>query len=368
MPHDASFQNFHTGTITDGELVNDLLPNGTTQLKYLVFDCLLLDGNSLMHRTLDKRLAYFRDKVFDPYEELYRRFPEEIQFLPFIVEFKSMEFGYAIEMMFKEVLPNLPHGNDGLIFTCRNSAYRFGTDEQILKWKPEEENSIDFRLNLDFPLRAMDSSEEDDSEDPGADDGQGGMVPDWEAMPIANLSVVANGGVYRHYGTMTMTDTEWEGLKSLGIPLEDTIVECRMDRDGRWRFMRFRDDKNDANHISTVESVIVSIRDRVGRKDLIAAAKTIRDGFKKREKVEEENRRKERQERSRKALESEAGNGESAIAKGVGGSASATAPAASAGAGAASGPDSSLGVNGVTSGESETLNGPSPPAKGKADD
>lgn len=47
------------------------------------------------------------------------------------VEFKKMEFSYAIQMMFQDVLPNLPHGNDGLIFTCRTSPYKFGTDQNM---------------------------------------------------------------------------------------------------------------------------------------------------------------------------------------------------------------------------------------------
>jgi mRNA guanylyltransferase len=298
VPGDASFQNFHIGTIIDGELVNDTLPNGTVQLKYLVFDCLMLDGNSLMHRTLDKRLAYFRDKVYDPYKELYAKFPEEIQFLPFIVEFKSMEFSYAIEMMFKDILPNLPHGNDGLIFTARNSPYKFGTDEHILKWKPEDENSVDYRLNLEFPTREPDSEDEMDG------DGDGGaLLLDYDAMPRFHLSVMANRGEYVPYAEMYMTPAEWEEMKGLGIPLEDTIVECFQDREGRWRFLRFREDKKDANHISTVESVIESIRDKIGVKDLVSAAKKIRDEWKKRQKEEEDRRRREQEERRRKMVE-----------------------------------------------------------------
>ena len=291
VPADSSFQNFHIGTIIDGELVNDTLANGDVQMKYLVFDCLMLDGNSLMHRTLDKRLAYFRDKVYNPYKELYAKYPEEIQFLPFIVEFKKMEFSYGIEMMFKEVLPNLPHGNDGLIFTCRNSAYRFGTDEHILKWKPEAENSVDFRLNLDFPLRDPDSEEEAE--------GETEPRPDWDAMPTLHLSAVHDGGEYRPYGTLFLTEQEWEGMKGMGVPLDDTIVECFQDQRGRWRFSRFREDKKDANHISTVNSVLESIRDAVSEPDLITAAKRIRDEWKKRQAQEQDRARAEAEERRR---------------------------------------------------------------------
>lgn len=297
VPNDDTFQNFHIDTIIDGELVNDRLPDGSVQLKYLVFDCLILDGNSLMQRTLDKRLAYFRDKVYNPYKELYAKYPEELQYLPFIVEFKRMEFSYGIEMMFRDILPNLPHGNDGLIFTARNQPYKFGTDEHILKWKPETENSVDFRLNLDFPLREPDS--EDEAE------GITSPMPDWDAKPTFRLTVHYGEGEYRAYSTMYVTDSEWEGMKAMGKPLDDTIVECVQDEQRRWRFLRFRDDKEDANHIRTVESVLESIGDRVGQRDLMNAAKRIRDEWKRRQRELDERVKKEAEDKRRLAAAEE---------------------------------------------------------------
>ncbi|KAI4151721.1 MAG: hypothetical protein L6R39_001963 [Caloplaca ligustica] len=268
-------QQFHLNTLVDGELVNDKLPNGGTQLKYLVFDCLFLDGNSLMHRTLDKRLAYFRENVFKPYQELYRKYPEEIQHLPFIIDFKPFELGYGIEKMFREVLPKLPHGNDGLIFTCRNTPYQFGTDPHILKWKPPEENTIDFLLQLDFPT--IEPDEED------IRNGFTSSFPDYSAKPQCRLLVYKGDDDYLQWSTMFVEDSEWEHLKSLAEPLNDRIVECFLDARNRWRFHRFRDDKTEANHISTVESVMESIQDRVTEEDLIGAAKKIRDEWKKRQ-------------------------------------------------------------------------------------
>ena len=284
---------FHTRTLVDGELVNDTMPNGSTQLKYLVFDCLVLDGSSLMHRTLDKRLAYFRDKVFNPYRALYKKYPEEIQYLPFIVEYKKMEYSYAIEMMFREVLPNLPHGNDGLIFTCRDSPYQFGTDQHILKWKSEDENSIDFRTKIEWAIRDCDFDDPDEN-------GNFTPFPDYWAIPTIHLAVFRTDGKDGVYGAMYLEKHEWEDLKALEEPLNERIVECYLDEQNRWRFLRFRDDKHEANHISTVQSVMESIQDKVSKDDLIGVAKSIRDEWKKRQGLESAKTKQEHD--SRKAL------------------------------------------------------------------
>lgn len=276
LPNDDSFQDFHVETLVDGELVNDTYDDGTTQLKYLVFDCLVLDGQSLMHRTLDKRLAYFKEKVLKPYNAMYRKFPEEKQHRPFAVEDKSTQFSYGIEMMFREIIPKVKriHGNDGLIFTCRSTPYRIGTDEHILKWKPPQENTIDFRMRLEFPTLEPDTDDEND--------GVTEPFVDYDAIPICHLFVMLSAGEYRHFGEMFVEPKEWDDLKAMQVPLDDTIVECAKDLEGRWRFHRLRDDKNDANHISTVEKVLESIEDRVTEDDLIRLAPVIKTAWKKR--------------------------------------------------------------------------------------
>ena len=266
-----SEQSFHVATLVDGELVNDREPSGRIQLKYLVFDCLILSDYKLLHRTLDKRLAHFRDKLFNPYHALYEKYPEEKQFLPFVVEFKKMERAYGIEMMFRSILPSLPHGNDGLIFTCRNTPYKFGTDPHIIKWKPANENSIDFRLVLDIPDCDPDSEDEE----------RGVTTPykDYSAFPGFLLYIQGNGRDI-HWGTMHVETAEWDSIKALEKPLDEAIVECFQDEQHRWRFMRLREDKYEPNHLSTVESVIDSIQDRIEESDLIAVSSKIRDAWK----------------------------------------------------------------------------------------
>lgn len=275
FPVPGDVEAFHRNSLIDGELVFDKVP-GEKQVvpKYLVFDCMVLDGNSLMNRSLDKRIAYFKERIFDPYRQLLRDYPQEKEFQHFLVELKKMEFSYAVEMMFRQTLPNLPHGNDGLIFTCRSTEYKHGTDHHILKWKPENENSIDFRMSLEFPLIQPDE----------IDIAEGITEPyrDYDALPVANLHVYNPGNADTWFATMFLEPDTWESWKSLLSPMDDRIVECFMDEKKRWRHMRFRDDKETANHTSTVESVIESIQDRVTEQDLIDAAKGIRDAWKRR--------------------------------------------------------------------------------------
>ena len=278
FPLPDSEQAFHIDTLIDGELVNDQEPDGHVQLRYLVFDCLTLDGGKLLQRTLDKRLAYYRDKVWKPYRALYNKYPNEKEFTPFDVEFKKMEKAYGIEMLFRDTLPNLPHGNDGLIFTCRNTPYKPGTDPNILKWKPSNENSVDFRLDLDIPLSEPDSEDEAN--------GIHNPSPDYSTMPGFRLSVGEDGKHMRHWGTMYVTGNEWEELKAQQRPLDEAVIECYQDALQRWRFMRFRDDKREPNHISTVQSVMESIHDRIEEKDLIGICQEVRDAWKAREREE----------------------------------------------------------------------------------
>jgi hypothetical protein len=44
---------------------------------------------------------------------------------------KKQELSYAIETVVNDQIPALKHGHDGLIFTCAESSYVAGTDENM---------------------------------------------------------------------------------------------------------------------------------------------------------------------------------------------------------------------------------------------
>jgi len=294
LPHhgDREFKKFHENTLFDGELVLDHERDGVV-LRYLVFDCMVLDGEDLTQKPFDKRIGRFQEFVYKPLKTALRRYPEEIQYFPFEILFKQMDKPYALHDMFLQKLPNLPHGNDGLIFTCKETPYVMGTDEHILKWKPAHENSIDFRLKLgSFPTMIEDGDE----------------MEDFDGKPNFELEVFYGNTSYGDFATLYIDDADWAAMKHASIrdrkPLDGRIIECWLEQpaygESRWRFKRendgtprFRDDKHDANHISTVEKVIQSIEDAVSQEDLIAHEYDIMKAWKRRHPEEEAAKRRQ---------------------------------------------------------------------------
>lgn len=238
------------------------------------------------------------------------------------MEDKATEFAYGIEKMFKAIIPSVKqlHGNDGLIFTCRNTPYKIGTDDHILKWKPPNENTIDFLMHITWPTIT-----------PPSDDPDQNPFDDYDAYPTSFDLFVFHGGNndYRPWAPLHLEPTEWEMLKAKRIPLQDAIVECWLEpmappQPPRWRFHRIRDDKQEANHVSTVTSVIESIQDHVTEEDLLAAQPAIRETWKKRQAQEQERAKSQaKEEASRRKREDErrrgsGGNGEAVNGNGHG--------------------------------------------------
>ncbi|CAG8555583.1 9572_t:CDS:10 [Funneliformis mosseae] len=238
IPEDPTFSNFHNETIIDCELVNDTENDGNVNI-LLVFDLLVMDKKNFMNKPLNKRLGYLRDYIMTPYEKMLRKRSDLAQLQPFYVIKKEMEFSYGLEKVLKQIIPSLKHKSDGLIFTSLTSGYSTGTFEKMLKWKPPNENSIDFKLHFEFPSHNE------------------------NAKPRFCLYKWIQKDDHRYFDDMYVTDEEWEQFwKHDFQQYEGRIVEVvyNPSMNPPWRFIRFRDDKPHANH-HTLLSNTSKIRD-----------------------------------------------------------------------------------------------------------
>ncbi|PVU85262.1 hypothetical protein BB560_007095, partial [Smittium megazygosporum] len=245
---------FHNNTVIDGEYICDTESDGTNTYRYMAFDLLSVNGKNCLEKPLDKRLG--------PYTKFLSISPSLKSKAAFSFEMKYMEFSYGLVKVLDQVIPKLKHKNDGLIFTSVSSPYVIGSCEKILKWKPADENSVDFKLSI----------EKNDSD---------------SDLPIFRLLVWKGKDIYDHFGYLDVSEEEWKSLSQVEN-LDQSIIEVTVDKkklpDLVWKFMRIRDDKPNGNFIDIVYKIISSIRDGVTAKELKDIAPNIRTEWKNRQK------------------------------------------------------------------------------------
>ena len=154
---------FVVNFIFDGELlVNkreaELLkkkPDARIKLHYLAFDCLKYNGEFMSLKKYDFRLSRIREFVnsVSLYGPLFKAdaktfCEKEAIKQGYSLEFHLKDFFYCsnIDFLLNSIVDSeaLPHENDGLIFTKNNYPYLPGRNRGILKWKPNELNTVDF--------------------------------------------------------------------------------------------------------------------------------------------------------------------------------------------------------------------------------
>lgn len=181
------------------------------------------------------------------------RFPDASREYPFNVDIKKMYKPYGIADILINEIPKLRHENDGLIFTPVADPYRAGTCERLLKWKPSELNTVDFKLIVD---------------------------PEASPEQRYTLHVATKNGQHRWFA--------YHRFDPKLDQLDGAIMECRYsppsdEEPGGWEFVRVRADKVTANYERVVDKIIGSIRDNVTSHELISRIPAIRRKYKARE-------------------------------------------------------------------------------------
>ncbi|XP_070494063.1 mRNA-capping enzyme [Chironomus tepperi] len=221
-------------TLVDGEMVIDKY-NGQSTARYLVYDIVCLDGTSVGRKSFSERMKLISDHIIKPRIELMRRGVIVREQEPFSVRLKDFwDVTQAKSLLSEKFARQLSHEPDGLIFQPEQEPYVCGRCDEVLKWKPSEQNSVDFQLRI--------------VEDSGL-----GMLTKKRGMLFV-------GGLSTAFSTMKYT----KEIKDMN----GKIIECKFENN-EWKFMRERTDKSYPNAYTTAMAVCKSIKEPVTKEMLL---------------------------------------------------------------------------------------------------
>lgn len=236
-------------TLLDGEMVLHVKEN---KPMFLIFDALVINGESLVNENLTARLASIRDKVVLPYRhavetKIFRRPP------PFTIIGKQFFPKKAIRSLFQThikeehgeryyVDEKRHHKTDGIIFTP-DEKYQPKTCQNLFKWKYIEMWSIDLKVGFSH-----------------------------QAKRLLSFSCQGDHGYEVPYDLNLKSDDFNRLLKDIQVQRNrnNIIVECSFDHwSGDWKYLKIRSDKVKPNYIKIVFDTLEAISENIPKEELL---------------------------------------------------------------------------------------------------
>ncbi|PKA55989.1 mRNA-capping enzyme [Apostasia shenzhenica] len=233
---------FHHYTLIDGEMIIDTVPDIGLKRRYLAYDLVALNNQSIVKLPFSERWKLLEEEVIRPRNH-EKKFIEcegkgnlmyRYEMEPFGVRRKDFWLLSTVGKLLNVFIPKLSHAADGLIFQGWDDPYVPRTHEGLLKWKYPELNSVDFMFEV------------------ASDDRQ--------------LVYIYERGKKKLMDGARVTFRDDEDIYALS----GKIVECSWDQDsGCWVCMRVRADKSTPNDINTYRKVMRSISDNITEEVLL---------------------------------------------------------------------------------------------------
>lgn len=237
-------------TVLDGEMVIDIV-QGQNVPRFLIYDIICFEGKPIREKDFGDRVRCINKNIIGARRNAHQRQIVNIDNEPFRVRMKEFYDVTAAEKFFGEKFQSqISHEVDGLIFQPSKKPYKADRCPYILKWKPPELNTIDFRLQIE-------------------------RTPVREGHVSETLYQLYVGGLNREYARLGIVEAGYKKLNN-------KIVECGLqevqDRSGKkgfvWKILRERTDKSFPNSYNTAEGVMKSIRKPVTKEWLFNLIKT----------------------------------------------------------------------------------------------
>ncbi|XP_030637986.1 mRNA-capping enzyme isoform X2 [Chanos chanos] len=221
-----------SNTLLDGEMIIDKV-NGQPVPRYLIYDIVKFKGQPVGQCDFNMRLMCIEKEIIFPRMEKMKMGQIDKSKEPFSVRNKPFfDIHAARKLLEGSFSSQVSHEVDGLIFQP-TGKYRPGRCDDILKWKPPSQNSVDFRLKITKV-------------------GGEGLIPQ-------TVGLLYVGNYDMPFAQMKVT----KDLKQY----DNKIIECTF-VNNTWVFMRQRIDKSFPNSYDTAMAVCNSIQHPVTKEIL----------------------------------------------------------------------------------------------------
>lgn len=135
-------------TLLDGEMVIDKV-NGQRVPRYLVYDIICYENEDFSKKSFEDRLTAIKHYIISSRHEAMRRGIINRNHEAFSVRAKDFwDVIHAGALLGPKFAQQLSHEPDGLIFQPKLEPYIGGRCDDVLKWKPADQNSVDFQLKI----------------------------------------------------------------------------------------------------------------------------------------------------------------------------------------------------------------------------
>ncbi|XP_050547910.1 mRNA-capping enzyme [Daktulosphaira vitifoliae] len=221
-------------TLLDGEMIIDKVDDQNFP-RYLVYDVIAFEGFDIGEQPFyPNRLMLIEVDIIKPRHQAIMCGKLDKTRETFSVRLKQFYDITASDKLLGNFSKNLSHEPDGLIFQPSTDPYVAGTCPEVLKWKPLELNSVDFRLKI-------------------VTEGGTGMLD-------SKTGYLYVGGKNDPFARIKYT----KEIKNM----DGKIIECKFEN-GCWKFMRERTDKSFPNALKTALAICHSIEQPVTKEILL---------------------------------------------------------------------------------------------------